>query len=238
VLIALLADIHANWQALEAVLADLPPVDEVICLGDVVGYGGDPVLCIDRVRQQGWPCLLGNHDLACTDSDSLGWFNEDAAAAIRWTMTQVGPERLDWLARLPARESREGALLVHASPREPLYEYILDGPMAAANLALLGSAICFHGHTHRPGVFSLSREQRVVYEYSQGMTDLLGPALVNPGSVGQPRDRNPDASYGVWDTDAATFDFRRVAYDRAAAQEAIRTAGLPERFAQRLDFGY
>jgi diadenosine tetraphosphatase ApaH/serine/threonine PP2A family protein phosphatase len=237
VLIALLADIHANWQALEAVLADLPPVDEVMCLGDVVGYGGDPVLCIDHVRGQRWLCLLGNHDLACTSRDSLGWFNDDAAAAIRWTMAQVGPERLDWLARLPARESREGALLVHASPREPLYEYILDPVLAAANLALLGDATCFHGHTHRPGMFSLSRE-RVVHEYRPGRMALAGPALVNPGSVGQPRDRNPDASYGVWDTEAATIEFRRIAYDRAGAQRAIRAAGLPERFAQRLDFGY
>jgi diadenosine tetraphosphatase ApaH/serine/threonine PP2A family protein phosphatase len=235
--IAVISDIHANWQALDAVLRDLPRVDEVICLGDVVGYGGEPVRCLDHVRSTGWLTLAGNHDRACTDSDVLGWFNEDAAEAIRWTIDQLGSDRIGWLRTLSPSVTRDGTLLVHASPRSPLYEYVLDLPTAAANLEQLEGGLCFHGHSHLPGVFWLV-DGRVQHDYRIGTIELPEPALVNPGSVGQPRDRDPDASYGVWDTEMATFEFRRVAYDRAAAQHAILEAGLPDRFAYRLEFGY
>ena len=236
-LIAVISDIHANWPALEAVLADLGPVDEVICLGDVVGYGGDPVRCMDHVRDQGWLTLTGNHDRACADSDALAWFNEEAAAAIRWTVDVLGPERVEWLRTLPVQASRFGSKLVHASPRDPVYEYVLDDLTATANLKLLLGSVCFHGHTHIPGVFQIDG-RRVTHAYRLGKASLSGPSLVNPGSVGQPRDRDPGASYGVWDTAAGSFEFRRVPYDREAAKRSIRSAGLPERFAVRLDFGY
>jgi len=235
--IAIISDVHANWPALQAVLADLPTVDDVICLGDLVGYGGEPARCLDYVRSRGWLTLAGNHDRACTDEDALDWFNEGAAHAIRWTVGELGDERLRWLGDLPEQEEREGARLVHASPRSPVYEYVLDLATAAANLELLNGGLCFHGHTHLPGVFHRA-DGRVAHEYRLGSMELPGPALVNPGSVGQPRDRDPDSSYGVWDTEAGTFEFRRVPYDREAAQRAIREAGLSERFALRLDFGY
>jgi diadenosine tetraphosphatase ApaH/serine/threonine PP2A family protein phosphatase len=234
---AVISDLHANWQALEAVLADLPAVDDVVCLGDVVGYGGEPVRCLDHVQARGWLTLAGNHDRACTDRDVLGWFNEDAAVAIRWTVEQLGIDRIGWLRDLPPSGTLDGVLLVHASPRSPLYEYVLDPLTAAANLEQLGDGLCFHGHSHVPGVFRIE-DGRVEHHYRVGTIALRGPALVNPGSVGQPRDRDPDASYGVWDTEARTFEFRRVAYDRAGAQRAILEAGLPDRFAYRLDFGY
>lgn len=235
--VAVISDIHANWPALEAVVADLPSVDDIVCLGDVVGYGGEPVRCLDFVRQRGWLTLSGNHDLACTDDDVLGWFNEDAAAAIRWTIRQLGADRIEWLRALPPSRTREGALLVHASPRSPVFEYVMDTESAAANLHQLGDGLCFHGHSHLPGVFSMD-DGWVEHDYRLGSMTLAGPALVNPGSVGQPRDRDPDASYGIWDVETGTFEFRRVAYDRAAAQKAILDAGLPDRFAHRLDFGY
>jgi diadenosine tetraphosphatase ApaH/serine/threonine PP2A family protein phosphatase len=235
--VAVISDIHGNWPALEAVLADLPAVEEVICLGDVVGYGAEPVRCVDFVRERGWLTLTGNHDRACIDDDVLGWFNDDAATAIRWTIDQLGPDRLDWLRELPEECARDHTLLVHASPRSPLYEYVLDAYAAVANLHELGDRLCFHGHSHVPGVFRFAGE-RVEHEYVVGTVDLEVPALVNPGSVGQPRDRVPDASYGIWDVEADTFEFRRVPYDRAAAQRAILDAGLPPRFAARLDFGY
>jgi diadenosine tetraphosphatase ApaH/serine/threonine PP2A family protein phosphatase len=235
--VAVISDIHANWPALEAVMADLPVVDDIVCLGDLVGYGGEPVRCLDFVRERGWLTLSGNHDLACTDDDVLGWFNEDAATAIRWTIVQLGADRIDWLRALPPSQTREGALLVHASPRSPVFEYVMDSESAAANLHQLGDGLCFHGHSHLPGVFSID-DGWVEHDYRLGSMTLAGPALVNPGSVGQPRDRDPDASYGVWDVETGTFEFRRVAYDRAAAQRAILDAGLPDRFAHRLDFGY
>jgi diadenosine tetraphosphatase ApaH/serine/threonine PP2A family protein phosphatase len=236
--IAVISDVHANWQALEAVLADFGSIDDVICLGDIVGYGGDPVRCLDHVRAQGWLTLTGNHDRACADEEVLAWFNHDAAVAIRWTVGQLGDERIEWLRALPERGEREGAQLVHASPRSPVFEYVLDLHSADENLSVLPpSTICFHGHTHLPGVFSRI-DGEVTHRYEPGETRIAGPALVNPGSVGQPRDRNPDASYGIWDTEAGTFEFRRVPYDRSAAQRAIRIAGLPQRFASRLDGGY
>ena len=237
--IALLSDIHGNWPAFEAVLADLdsvPEIAEVVCLGDVVGYGADPARCLDHVRQSGWLCLVGNHDRACAEPGILGWFNADAAAAIRWSIERLDAGQLDWLRRLPERAERAGAKLVHGSPRDPVYEYILDSPTAEANLELIGHAACFHGHTHVPGMFHVEH-RTVLHDYERGPLQVDVPALVNPGSVGQPRDGDPDASYGVWDVEAGTFEFRRVPYDRDRAKQAILRAGLPARLALRLDYG-
>ena len=236
--VAVLSDIHANWHALEAVLEDArADAEDYLCLGDVVGYGGDPGRCLSHVESNGWPTLVGNHDRACTDPQILAWFNEDAATAIRWTIDELTDEQLSWLAALPEHGRTEGVLTVHASPRDPIYEYILDAGTAMANLLLVQDGLCFHGHTHVPGVFFFDAAGRVTHEYELGVLDLSGPMLVNPGSVGQPRDGDPDASYALWDTEAQTFEFRRVRYDVAAAQAAIREAGLPERFAARLEFG-
>ena len=234
--IGVVSDIHANWQALSAVVEHAQDVDEVICLGDVVGYGGDPIRCLDLVRERGWMTLVGNHDRACTDERILDWFNPDAATAIHWTKDQLGDERLAWLAERPEKELKGGATLVHGSPRDPIYEYILDGVTAAANLELIGQQVCFHGHSHLPGMFYLDQDQ-VAHNYWHGRGHLKGPMLVNPGSVGQPRDGDPQASYGVWDSEAATFEWRRLPYDVEGAQAAIRAAGLPARFAERLGLG-
>ena len=237
--IAFISDIHANWPALEAALEDLESheaIDDVVCLGDVVGYGADPVRCLDEVRRRGWLTLVGNHDRACTDTSVLGWFNPEAAEAVRWTVDQLDRDRLAWLAALPERAEQAGAELVHGSLRDPVYEYVLDGPTAAASLRLLRGRLCFHGHTHVPGVFHVT-ERRLAHSYRVGPLPVPGPALVNPGSVGQPRDGDPDASYGIWDVEADLFEFRRVPYDRSRAQRAILEAGLPPRFATRLDFG-
>jgi diadenosine tetraphosphatase ApaH/serine/threonine PP2A family protein phosphatase len=234
--VALLSDIHANRHALDAVLADLPSVDDVICLGDVVGYGGDPMACVEAVRGAGWMTLAGNHDRACTDPTILGWFNEQAAAALRWTIEVLDDGSLRWLRELPDRAAQDEVLMVHGSPREPTYEYVLDDQTAAANLGLLGERVCFHGHTHVPGIF-WDTEGLVRFDYELREFDLRRPELVNPGSVGQPRDGNPDASYLVWDTVAERVEFRRVPYDREAAKWSILAAGLPPRFAYRLDLG-
>ncbi|HZQ49388.1 MAG TPA: metallophosphoesterase family protein [Candidatus Dormibacteraeota bacterium] len=234
--IAILSDIHANWQGLEAVLDDCPAVDETLCLGDVVGYGGDPIRCLDEVVRRGWLTLVGNHDRACTDPAILEWFNDDAATVVRWTIDVIGEERLNWLRDLPEADYKEDVLLVHASPRDHIYEYILDTAVAYANLQVLKDRVCLHGHTHVPGIFALSDGQ-VTHDYRIDRFRLAGPCLVNPGSVGQPRDGVPLASYGIWDVDAGTFEFRRVRYDIGGAQEAIRKAKLPERFAARLETG-
>ena len=234
--IAVLSDIHANWSALEAVLNDMPEVDDVLCLGDVVGYGAEPVRCIEEVSGRGWTTLVGNHDHACIETEVLAWFNPDAAEVIRWTRDEIGADRLEWLNQLPESTTRDETLCVHASPRDPTYEYVIDFTSAYANLTLLGDRVCFHGHTHVPGAFSIAGGD-VTHRYELGELELAGPQLVNPGSVGQPRDGDPDASYGIWDVGGSTFEFRRVPYDREAAKRAILDAGLPERFAARLDAG-
>jgi diadenosine tetraphosphatase ApaH/serine/threonine PP2A family protein phosphatase len=234
--VALLSDIHANRQALEAVLADMPSVNDVICLGDVVGYGGDPKSCVDRVRSAGWLVLAGNHDRACTDPAALNWFNDQAAAVVRWTIEVLDDGRLDWLGGLPEKATDGTALFVHGSPRSPTYEYVLDYETAAENLSLIGERVCFHGHTHVPGVFH-GQTGQLRHDYEESVFLLSGPSLVNPGSVGQPRDGNPDASYVIWDPEEETVEFRRVPYDREGAKKAILDAGLPARFAYRLDVG-
>ena len=226
--IAILSDIHANWQGLEAVLEDCPSVDQTLCLGDVVGYGGDPTRCVDEGVRRGFKTKIGNHDRACTDPAILEWFNEDAATVVRWTVDVIEEERLAWLRDLPESETKEKVLLVHASPRDHIYEYVLDTAVAFANLELLKKRVCFHGHTHVPGIFGLSDGQ-VTHDYRVDTFRLAGPALVNPGSVGQPRDGMLMASYGIWNVDDGTFEFRRVPYDIGGAQKAIRKANLPER---------
>ena len=234
--IAILSDIHANWQALDAVLRDCPPVDKTMCLGDVVGYGGDPIRCIDEVVKRQWLTLVGNHDRACTDPEILEWFNDDAASVVRWTIDVIGPERLEFLSALPDSHVEHNVLFVHASPRDHVYEYVLDTAVAHANLELIDGRVCFHGHTHVPGIFGLVGNS-VTHAYRVDTFQLEGPCLVNPGSVGQPRDGLPTASYGVWDVEESTFEFRRVRYDIKGAQRAIKKARLPERFALRLESG-
>jgi diadenosine tetraphosphatase ApaH/serine/threonine PP2A family protein phosphatase len=155
---------------------------------------------------------------------------------VRWTVDVIGPQRLTWLRDLPESATKEDVLLVHASPRDHIYEYVLDTAVAFANLELLKGRVCLHGHTHVPGIFGLSDGQ-VTHDYRVDTFRLAGPALVNPGSVGQPRDGIPMASYGIWDVDLGTFEFRRVPYDIGGAQKAIRKANLPERFALRLETG-
>jgi diadenosine tetraphosphatase ApaH/serine/threonine PP2A family protein phosphatase len=234
--VAIFSDIHANWQALEAVLDDCPLVEETLCLGDVVGYGGDPKRCVDEVMKRGWLTLVGNHDRACTDPEILEWFNDDAATVVRWTVDVLGDERLSWLRGLPDSHVEHEVLLVHASPRDHIYEYVLDTAVASANLDLINGGVCFHGHTHVPGIFGQADGQ-VTHEYRVDTFQLEGPALVNPGSIGQPRDGIALASYGLWDVDNEAFEFRRVPYDIKGAQKAIRKARLPERFALRLETG-
>ena len=180
--------------------------------------------------------LVGNHDRACTDPEILEWFNEDAASVVRWTVEVLGAERLGWLGGLPDSHVEHDVLVVHASPRDHIYEYVLDTAVAHANLELIDGGVCFHGHTHVPGIFGLA-DGAVTHDYRVDTFRLKGPALVNPGSVGQPRDGSPTASYGIWDTELETFEFRRVRYDIKGAQRAIRKSKLPERFALRLETG-
>ena len=234
--IALLSDIHSNLEALDAVLGALPKVDQVVVLGDIVGYGPDPNAVIERLREIRARAVLGNHDQVMLDPSGLDWFNPHAAAAARWTQAVLSAESRQFLAALP-RYGRVGRhRCVHGSPRKPyLWEYILDELQALEILIQLGRRLCFFGHTHLPRIFSAEGGEQV--PSASGWIDLPESALVNPGSVGQPRDGNPNAAFAIVDLSRPAVRFERVAYDVAATQAKIRDAGLPEVEAARLALG-
>ena len=238
--IAVLSDIHANLPALDAVLADAGDVDAIWHLGDVVGYGPDPDAVVARLRSVGAEGVRGNHDAAACGGTEIDWFNPDARSAMEWTRSTIAPETVEWLAALPERRVLEGVELVHGSPREPIWEYVTSSAVAVANLALLETSIGLHGHTHIPvawiedgGRVELVRASREASVELQGRR-----SLVNPGSVGQPRDGDARASYATLDPRAGTVHWHRVAYDVGVVQAAMRDAGLPASLSARLEVGH
>jgi diadenosine tetraphosphatase ApaH/serine/threonine PP2A family protein phosphatase len=237
--IAVLSDIHSNLVALEAVLADLGTVDAIWQLGDVVGYGPDPDGVVERLADVGAIGVRGNHDAAALGGSEIEWFNPDARAAIEWTRGAISEATRAWLSALPEFVTETDYTLVHGSPREPLWEYITSSPVARANLAFITTRYGLHGHTHLPVVWADDDGTIQPIAPGHGSTFALGPrrALLNPGSVGQPRDGNPDAGYMVLDTDADRVTWHRVPYDIVAVQRAMRGAGLPGRLVERLSYG-
>jgi predicted phosphodiesterase len=237
--LAVLSDIHANLAALDAVREDLPTVDETWVLGDIVGYGPQPNEVIRALQELGARCVMGNHDGAAIGTVDVSWFNPEAATAIEWTATVVDENARAYLASLP-EVRRDGELTaVHGSPRDPTWEYVTGPQVAAANLRAFDTRLCLHGHTHVPVIFRAEEERIDVVPATPDEPIRLnaGRALVNPGSVGQPRDGNPAASYLVLDTDAGTAEFRRVRYDVPRTQELMREVGLPVRLVERLSYG-
>jgi predicted phosphodiesterase len=237
--VAVLSDIHSNLTALDAVLAAAGPVDAIWHLGDVVGYGPDPNGVVRRLIEVGAVGVRGNHDAAAAGGSEIEWFNTDARRAMEWTRTVVSAPTVTWLRDLPERLTVEGCELVHGSLREPIWEYVTSVPVARANLAVLGSPIGLNGHTHIP----------IAFVEQDGRIDVVGPghgselelrgrrALLNPGSVGQPRDGDPDASYAIFDPGEGRISWHRVAYDIGSVQAAMRSVGLPGGLAARLSVG-
>ncbi len=237
---ALLSDVHSNLEALQAVIADLPDtVEAVLCLGDMVGYGPDPNAVLEELRHLPIQAVMGNHDRAVDDRAMRDWFNPQAASAIAWTDSVIAPEHRGWLAEQPVQRTVGRDRLVHGSPSPPYYtEYILDPDQARQILRRLPEQVCFFGHTHLPRVFSRAGEFIPDKSHLGRWRPLDAlPVLVNPGSVGQPRDGNPDPSYALYDSAAMRLQFRRVTYDPVATQQKILAAGLPPWFAWRLNLG-
>jgi diadenosine tetraphosphatase ApaH/serine/threonine PP2A family protein phosphatase len=237
--LAVLSDIHANLAALDAVREDLPAVDETWVLGDIVGYGPQPNEVIRALQEMGARSVMGNHDGAAIGTVDSSWFNPDAASAIEWTTRVLDHNARAYLAALP-EVRRDGELTaVHGSPRDPTWEYVTGPGVAAANLSAFDTRLCLHGHTHVPVIFSAEDGRIEVVPATPDAPLRLnaGRALVNPGSVGQPRDGNPAASYLVLDTDSGTAEFRRVTYDVARTQQLMGEVGLPPRLAERLSYG-
>jgi len=243
--IAAITDVHANLPALEATLAaiDAAAVEEVWCLGDVVGYGAQPDECAELVRERCAVCLVGNHDLAVLGTLDVGAFSEAAAAAVWWTRDNVAAATLELLRGLEPRESRAGVALSHASPRDPVWEYVLSTEQADACLDAQSERIGLIGHSHVALFFArpADPEPGEIRGAQAGDGTLLrldgGGWLINPGSVGQPRDGDPRAAWLELDTEEMTARFHRVEYDVEAAAAAIVAAGLPRRLADRLRVG-
>jgi len=239
--VAVVSDIHANYHALEAVLAEVTAEapDEVWCLGDVVGYGPDPNRCCELVRDCADLCLAGNHDLAVLGRLRLEDFNDDAAAAARWTQSVLSDESRDFLEGLEPRARRADVALVHGSPLDPVWDYVLSEEGARRSLELVSEPLLLVGHSHvalriRSAGGTLSGGLGVAGDE----IDLnSGRWLLNPGSVGQPRAGDPRAAWLLLDLDAGRAWFRRTVYAIASTQAGVRAAGLPEALAVRLALG-
>lgn len=240
--IAVLSDIHANLVALDAVLGAVGTVDGIWHLGDVVGYGPEPdavVARLDSIHARG---VRGNHDAAALGGSEIDSFNPDARAAAEWTRDRIEEPTQAWLRALPETLVSDDSVLVHGSLRDPIWEYVTNTAVARASLRLLadaGAHIGLHGHTHVP----------IAFRDDDGRVEVIAPAdgsnlrlderrvLLNPGSVGQPRDGDPTSSWLELDTEQRTVTWRRVPYDVAAVQDAVRARRLPDRLADRLAFG-
>jgi predicted phosphodiesterase len=247
---AVLSDIHGNLEALTAVLAHLQTerVDRYLCLGDIVGYGADPARCLERLQACEAVMVGGNHDLACVGRFDVSWFNDAARAAILWTRDQLNFTDLNALRRLPLTTTEGPCTLVHGTLRHPeRFEYLVDVAQAVDTLNACQTLFCLVGHTHVPCVIEYDRASRRIAKVLTGVDELAEVAfrdavqdvryLVNPGSVGQPRDGDARASCAVIDTDQKHLAVRRIPYDVAAAQRKIRAAGLPGFLADRLEIG-
>jgi diadenosine tetraphosphatase ApaH/serine/threonine PP2A family protein phosphatase len=243
--VAVISDIHSNRHALEAVLAavDEAGVEQVWCLGDMVGYGADPDACTALVRERCSICLVGNHDLAVLGRLDISTFSEAASAAVEWTRENVSEETLSFLGGLDPAASQQGIGLFHASPRDPVWEYVLSTDQAEGGFEVLEERVGLIGHSHialffvRPPDARPGHAQGAQADAGVEVELVEGEWLLNPGSVGQPRDGDPRAAWLELDTEAWTAAWHRVPYDVEAAATAIRAAGLPPSLAERLEVG-
>mgnify|MGYP001181852041 CR=1 FL=1 len=240
--ILIISDIHANLTALETVLEHAGEVDGTWCLGDLVGYGPDPNECVELVRAlPNLTCLIGNHDAAVVNQMDAATFNPEARVSIEWTLQQLSLPNLEYLAQLRNRIVVENVTLVHGSPRSPTFEYLLDTHLATINFAYFDTPYCFVGHTHLPAQYLLGNGQghaNLLIPQPNQVTRLASRSIINPGSVGQPRDRDPRAAYAIFETQNNSWDYRRIPYDIQSVQKRMKAHKLPERHIQRLAAGW
>ena len=240
---ASIADIHSNLAALTAVLDDIERqggTEKIWCLGDVVGYGPDPHECIELLRQTNHVCVAGNHDWGAIGKINTSEFNPDAAAACHWTAQQLVPADVEYLKNLPLVIEEDDFTLVHGSPREPIWEYLVSTSIAKENFARFKSKFCLVGHSHVPLVFSYNEGGDCsTIQFQPNIRIVLGRnrLIINPGGAGQPRDSNPQASYAIYDSETRLIRLYRVPYDIRATQDKMVARGLPMRLAARLSYG-
>jgi len=240
---AIIADIHANLAAFMAVLEDIEHQGEVTklwCLGDIVGYGPDPHECIELLRQTNHVCVAGNHDWAAIGKINTAEFNPDAAAACHWTTEQLRAADVVYLQNLPLTVEEDDFTLVHGSPREPIWEYLISASTAKESFSYFKSQFCLVGHSHMPLVFSYNESgdfSAGPFQENIGLVLGKNRLVINPGAVGQPRDGNPQASYAIYDSESKQARLYRVPYDIRTTQDRMVERGLPMRLVARLSHG-
>ena len=238
--ILVISDIHSNLSALQAVLDAAGRYDTVWCLGDLVGYGPDPNECIACVRKlPNLRCVLGNHDAAVLGKMDQQTFNHEASQAITWTKHVINSESQDFLLNLPETLVEGDVTLAHGSPRNPVWEYLMDYPTALQVFPFFDTRLCFVGHTHVPALWEQNPGEgapAIVHDYLR--MNISGRSILNPGSVGQPRDHDRRAAFALFDSVQSTWELRRVEYDVAGVQARIKKTILPWRNALRLNEGW
>lgn len=238
----IVSDVHSNLEALQSVVQDAESqggFDEIWSLGDLVGYGPDPAACIDLVQSYENRSVAGNHDLASIGRLSVEAFNAHAAQANRWTAAQLGKEHTDYLDSLPLKLELDEFTVVHGSPRDPVWEYVVSVGAAVASFMHFDTNWCLVGHSHIPFLCRPAESGAIFLAFPLDAPVSLGSdrLIMNPGSVGQPRDGDPRASYAVYDSEASSAIHRRVEYDIPATQEKMRQRELPEFLIERLPLG-
>ena len=241
--ILIISDIHANLTALETVLSKAGEVDATWCLGDLVGYGPDPNECIEQVQAlPNLACILGNHDSAALNQIDPNTFNPEARTAIQWTQRTLTEKSRKFLSGLPDKMVVEDVTITHGSPRHPVWEYLLDTRAATISFTYFDTPFCFVGHTHLPVLYSLDDGSdyfaNLRIPQPNEAIELPVRSIANPGSVGQPRDRDTRASFAIFDTETHIWDYQRTPYDIPSVQVRMQKAGLPERHIYRLASGW
>lgn len=240
--ILVLSDVHANLAAFEAVLADSAGKwDKIWFLGDLVGYGPNPNECVELLRQYEHTALSGNHDWAALDKLDISGFNDEARKAVLWTRNTLTEESTAFLDALPAKLLQDQFTMAHASPRHPVWEYILDYETAAENFQHFTTPYCLVGHTHIPILIAEDKDDELLVltpTYRETIYLEETRTIINPGSVGQPRDSDPRASYALLNIEDLTWEFHRVEYPIEETQAQIREHGLPDALAARLAYGW
>ncbi len=238
--VGIFSDIHGNVQALQSVLEELQSeqVDFMLCCGDVVGYGGNPNDCVELLRERQIPTIAGNHDYAALNLVDITYFNDIAREAILWTRQELSPDNIAFLKELPLSIEMDDMLFVHASPNNPeSWNYIITMGQARTGFQHFSQRVCFIGHSHTPFIVENNEGNLTCPDSPRAQCRENCRYLVNVGSVGQPRDRNPAACYAIYDRETHVIEIRRASYDMSGAQESILSQGLPPELAERLAYG-